>query len=346
MPARSWGAVLRRTASEFMDDELADKAAALTYYGVLSIFPTLLMLVSVLGTVGENATRQVLDEVKGLTPGPARDILTSSLEDLRLSGGSSGLVAVISLLGALWAASGYVAAFIRASNAVYDLPEGRPIWKITPLRVGLTLALLVLLACSLLIVVFTGSLARWAGDVIGLGDEALTVWTYAKWPVLALLVVLMLALLFWASPNAKVQGFRWLSPGSVVALVLWLLFSAGFAFYLANFASYNKTYGAMAGVAIFLLWMWLSNLAILLGLEFDAELARQRAMEGGLPADEEPYVAPRDTRKWPPGLRRRRRGVGPAGRAGEGADEAEAQETAAARKAGIERPDGVGRSDR
>ncbi|CAL9340630.1 hypothetical protein SUDANB38_00261 [Streptomyces sp. enrichment culture] len=214
-------------------------------------------------------------------------------------------MAAVGLLAALWSASGYVAAFIRTANAVYDLPEGRPVWKLTPLRVGLTVVLMVLLAASSVIVVFTGPLARRAGEVIGAGDAAVTVWGIAKWPVLVVLVMLMLALLYWRAPNVRGLGFRWLSPGSVAAVLLWLLASGGFALYVANFGSYNKTYGALAGVVVFLVWLWLSNLAVLLGLELNAELARQRAIRAGLPPTEEPYVEPRDTRKWPAVLRGR-----------------------------------------
>ncbi|MFV0131370.1 YihY/virulence factor BrkB family protein [Streptomyces sp. HMX112] len=299
LPAGSWAAVLRRTVREFMDDELPDRAAALTYYGVLSIFPALLVMVSVLGVVGESATRAVLDNLQRLTPGPVRDILGDAVRQLQDSSGTSGLIAVVSLVAAVWSASGYVGAFIRTANAVYDLPEGRPVWKLTPLRVGLTLVLMLLLAMSAVIVVFTGPLARRAGQAIGLGDAAVTAWSIAKWPVLVVLVVVMIGLLFWRAPNVHGQSLRWLTPGSLLAVLLWLLASGGFALYVANFGSYNKTYGTLAGVITFLIWLWLSNLAILLGLELDAELARQRAISGGMPETQEPYVQPRDTRTWP-----------------------------------------------
>ncbi|MEU9209677.1 YihY/virulence factor BrkB family protein [Streptomyces sp. NPDC048415] len=320
LTARSWRAVVRRTAKEFLDDELPDRAAALTYYGVLSMFPALLVLVSLLGVVGQGVTDKLLDNVKDLAPGPARDILHNAVVQLSGSGGTGGVLAIVGLLAAVWSASGYVAAFIRTSNAVYDLPEGRPVWKLTPLRLALTVALMLMLAASAMIVVFTGPLAHRAGTAIGLGDAAITVWSIAKWPVLLLLVVLMIALLYWAAPNVRGRGFRWVSPGSVVATLIWLAASAGFAVYAANFGSYNKTYGTLAGAVVFLVWLWLTNLAILLGLEFDAELARQRAITDGAPPSEEPYVEPRDTRKWPPRLRalraareRAKTGVAPTG---------------------------------
>jgi membrane protein len=181
---------------------------------------------------------------------------------------------------------------------VYDIAEGRPIWKLTPIRLAVTVVLMVLVCASALIVVFTGAVARQAGTALGIGDTALTVWSIAKWPVLALLVTIMIAILYWASPNARLHGFRWITPGSFLALLIWMAASAGFAVYVANFGSYNKTYGTLAGVIIFLVWLWITNLAILLGLEFDAEMARERAILGGLPAEEEPYVQPRDTRTW------------------------------------------------
>ncbi|MEV7796073.1 YihY/virulence factor BrkB family protein [Streptomyces sp. NPDC087512] len=305
LPKRSWSALLRRVLSEFKDDELTDRAAALTYYGILSLFPALLVLVSLLGIAGSSATQEVLDNIRKIAPGSARDVLTNAIEQLQAKAGLGSALAVVGLLGAVWSASGYVAAFIRSANAVYDVPEGRPVWKVLPLRVALTVVLLVLAVVSALIVVFTGSLARQAGTALGVGDTAMTVWTYAKWPVLVLLVTIMIAVLYWATPNARVRGFKWITPGSVIALLIWLAASAGFAVYVANFSSYNKTYGTLAGVIIFLVWLWVTNLAILLGLEFDAELARQRVIDGGHPPEDEPYVEPRDTRAWDDEDRRR-----------------------------------------
>jgi membrane protein len=301
----SWKSVLRRTFKEFKDDELSDRAAALTYYAVLSIFPALLVLVSILGILGKGTIDKLLSNVSKFAPGSVRDILTNAVTQLQGSTSTGSVLAVVGLLGALWSASNYVAAFIRSSNVVYDVPEGRPAWKVTPVRLGLTLLLMVMLAVSTVLVVFTGPLAKNASDALGLGSTALTVWTYAKWPFLLLLVALMIALLYWGAPNVKGRGLRWVTPGSALAVLVWLAASAGFAVYVANFGSYNKTYGTLAGVIIFLVWLWITNLAILLGLEFDAEMARQRAISGGHPRREEPYVAPRDTRKWPDeGVRR------------------------------------------
>jgi membrane protein len=205
---------------------------------------------------------------------------------------------VVGLLGALWSASGYIGAFIRASNEIYDIEEGRPIWKTLPLRVGLTVLLLVLIAISAIAVVATGGIAEELGSVLGVGDTAVTVWNIAKWPVLLLVVSFMFALLYWAAPNVKSPGFRWLSPGGLLAVIGWIIASAAFAFYVSNFGSYNKTYGALGGVIIFLVWLWISNVVILLGAQFNAELERGRAIEAGMePKDREPYVEPRDAPK-------------------------------------------------
>ncbi|MGA5900420.1 YihY/virulence factor BrkB family protein [Streptomyces venetus] len=305
LPRKSWGAVLKGSLREFKDDELTDRAAALTYYGVLAMFPALLVLVSILGLTGRSTTDKVLDNVRQLAPGSARDIITRAVEQLQGNAGVGSLMAVVGLVLAVWSASGYVGAFIRSANAVYDIPEGRPVWKLLPVRVGVTVVLMVLAVFSALIVVFTGALAQRAGSTLGIGDTALTVWSIAKWPVLVVLVTIMIAILYWATPNAKVKGFRWITPGSVLALLIWLVASAGFAVYVANFASYNKTYGTMAGVIVFLVWLWITNLAILLGLEFDAETVRQRAIAGGHPPEAEPYTQPRDTQAWDEQDRRR-----------------------------------------
>jgi membrane protein len=295
---RGWWAALKRTVREFREDNLTDWAAALTYYGVLAIFPALIVLVSILQLVGESATQPLLDELGKVAPGPAKDIFTSAIKDLQGDQGAAGVLFIVGLLGALWSASGYVSAFMRASNAIYDMEEGRPIWKTLPVRVGLTLVLLVLLAVTTLAVVLTGGLAEQVGNLVGLGDTAVTVWNIAKWPVLLLVVSFMFALLYWAAPNVKQPGFRWVSPGGILAVVGWLIASAAFAFYVASFGSYNKTYGALGGVIVFLVWLWISNIMILLGAEFNAELERGRAIEGGMrPEDKEPFAEPRDTRK-------------------------------------------------
>jgi membrane protein len=297
LPRQSWFPVLKRTVREFKEDHLTDWAAALTYYGVLAIFPAILALVSVLGLAGASATQSLIDNLGSVAPGAAKDIVTSAVENLQKSQGAAGLLFIVSIAVALWSASGYVAAFMRASNAIYEIGEGRPIWKTLPTRILTTVVLLVMLAAVAIGVSVTGPLAEQVGKLLGIGDTAVMVWDIAKWPVILVVVMTMFAILYWAAPNVKHPRFRWISPGSVVGVVLWILASAAFAFYVANFASYNKTYGALGGVIVFLVWLWISNIAILLGAEFNAEIERGRQIEAGHPEDEEPFLEPRDTRK-------------------------------------------------
>ena len=297
MKGKSWGGVLKRTFKEFKDDNLTDWAAALTYYGVLSIFPALIVLVSILGLIGSSATQPLIDNLGTVAPGPAKQIFTDAISNLQGSSGASGVFFVIGLAAAIWSASGYISAFMRASNAIYDIDEGRPVWKTLPVRVGLTVLLMVLTAISAVAVTLSGGLAKQVGNVVGLGDTAIQVWNIAKWPVLVLFVSFMFAVLYWAAPNVKQPGFKWLTPGSVLAVIGWIIGSLAFAFYVANFGSYNKTYGALGGAISLLVWLWITNIAVLLGAELNAELERGRAIESGHPEDEEPFLEPRDTRK-------------------------------------------------
>ena len=294
---RSWWQALKRTVKEFKEDNLTDWAAALTYYAILAVFPALLALVSILGLMGDSTTQSLLDNLGQVAPGPAQDIFTSAIENLQKNQGAAGIMLIVGLAVAIWSASGYVSAFMRASNAIYDVEEGRPIWKSLPTRVGTTLVLLLLLAMTAVGVVFTGALAEQAGKVIGVDKSIVDVWNIAKWPVLIGIVSLMFAILYFATPNVKHPKFRWVSPGGLVAVVLWIVASAAFAFYVANFSSYNETYGAIGGVIVFLTWLWITNIAVLFGAELNAELERGRQIEAGMDEDREPFLEPRDTRK-------------------------------------------------
>jgi membrane protein len=298
LPKPAWGGVIRRTVREFSDDHVTDLAAGLTYYGVLAIFPMLIVILSVLGLIGDSVTQPLLQNLATVAPGPARSILTSSITNVQSHQGTAGALFVVGLVLALWSASGYIAAFMRAANIIWDVPEGRPIYKTIPIRVGVTLITVVLLTLSAVAVVFTGSLAGKLGELIGVGSTAVQIWDIAKWPVLLLVVSGILAILYYAAPNVRQPGFRWLSPGSVLAVVLWLVASALFALYVANFSNYNRTYGALASVVVFLIWLWITNIAILLGAELNAELERARQIAAGRSADDdEPYLPLRDEPK-------------------------------------------------
>jgi membrane protein len=297
LSGKSWTDAFKRTGKAFKADKLGVWAAALTYFGVLSIFPALLVLVSVLGLLGESVTNSLLKNLEEVAPGPAQQIFTNAIKNLQGAQSASAVAFVIGIVSAIWAASGYVAGFMDASNAVYDVEEGRGLKKTLPVRVGLTVVLMVLAAVVAFAVTFTGGLAKQAGDLLGVGGTAVDIWALAKWPVLLVLVSLLLAVLYWGAPNVKVP-FRLISPGSLLAVLGWVLASLAFAFYVANFSSYNKTYGTLAGPIVFLLWLWITNIFVLLGLELNAELERSRALEAGEVAHEdEQFVEVRDTEK-------------------------------------------------
>ena len=293
LPKSAWRSALKRTISEFSADNLTDYAAALTYYGIVALFPALIALVSILGLVGQSATKPLLDNLGGFAPGPAHQILQNALDGLTQSRGGAGILLVVGLGGALWSASGYIGAFIRASNIIWDVEEGRPIWRTLPLRLVITVTMIVLLAISAIAVVVTGPLADRVGKLLGVGSTFVTVWDVAKWPVLVVVVSFMFSILYYASPNVRQPGFRWVTPGGVLAVISWIVVSVAFGIYVANFGSYNKTYGSLGAIIIFLVWLWLSNVAILLGAELNAELERGRQIEAGQPPDREPFLPPR-----------------------------------------------------
>ena len=294
---RSWIDALKRTGKAFKEDKLGVWSAALTYFGVLSIFPALLVVVSFLGLLGDSVTDSLLENLEDVAPGPAQEILSNAITNLQGAGSASGVAFVIGIVAAVWSSSGYVAGFMDASNAIYDVEEGRGLTKALPVRVGLTVVLMVLAAVIAFSVALSGGLAKEVGDVVGLGDSAVDVWNLAKWPVLLVLVSLLLAILYWGAPNVKMP-FRLISPGSLLAVAGWVIASVLFAFYVANFGSYNKTYGALAGPIIFLLWLWITNICVLLGAELNAELERSRALEAGeVSGEHEQFVEMRNTEK-------------------------------------------------
>ena len=292
-------ATLKRTFKEFQDDNLMDWAAALTYYSVLALFPGLIVLVAILGLAGQHpeTTNALLEIVRDVGPSSAVDTYRGPIESVVKSNGGAGALLTVGLLGALWSASAYVGAFIRALNAIYEVEEGRPFWKRRPLQIAITLAMVLLLALVAISIVITGPLARSVGDVIGLESTAVTAWNIAKWPVIIVVVMGMFAALYYVAPNVRQPKLRWVTPGGVIAVLAWLAGSAGFAFYVANFGSYDKTYGSLGGVVVFLVWLWLSNLALLFGAEFDAELERARELAAGLPAEESIQLPPRTPAK-------------------------------------------------
>src|SRR3954452_6859732 len=303
VPAGGWWNTAKRAFAEFRADDMQSWAAALTYYAVLSLFPALLVLVALIGIVGEypKTSDSILNIVGSIGPKSAVNTLRGTIEGVVKSNGGAGALLGFGLVTAIWSASGYIGAFFKASNAIYEVPEGRPFYKLRPIQLGLTAFFLVISAFGAVVFVASGGLAESIGNTIGLGSTAVTVWKIAKWPVLALAVMILIAVLYWAAPNARQPSFKWLTPGGAIGLVTLVVASAAFGFYVANFGSYNKTYGSLAFVPLFLTWMWIANLALLFGAEFDAEMERQRRIEGGMrPPDAEPFLPlreePKDTK--------------------------------------------------
>jgi membrane protein len=300
---RSWLGTLKRTGKEFSRDNGTDWAAALTYYAVLSLFPAIIALISILGLVVDPATitRVITDVVSSLGPQSATDTFKGPIEQISSNRSGALLGLIFGIAVALWTASGYVGAFMRASNVIYGREEGRPFYILRPLQLVVTLVLVLMAALVVLSLIVTGPVASAIGGAVGLGDAAVTAWNIAKWPVMLVVVMVMLAILYWPSPNAKQAGFRWVSPGSILAVAVWIVASGAFAFYVANFGSYNKTYGALGGVICFLVWMWITNVAVVLGAELNAETERTREMLAGEPgADAELKLDERDEPKPEP----------------------------------------------
>ncbi len=288
--------ITRKVAREFSRDQCTDLAAALTYYAVLSLFPALLAVVSLLGVFGQGqrTVDAVLQMVDDVGPSSAVDTLRDPVQQL-VSAPSAGFALVLGLAGALWSASGYVGAFGRAMNRMYEIDEGRPIWKLRPQMLLVTAVALLMAGAIAVMLAISGPVAKAVGDAIGAGDAALTVWNIARWPLVLIFAILVVAILYYSTPNVKQPKFRWISIGATVAIVVWILASVLFGLYVANFSSYNKTYGALAGVVVFLLWLWITNLALLFGAEIDAELMRGRQLQAGLPAERSLQSPPRDT---------------------------------------------------
>jgi membrane protein len=291
---------LKRTFTEFSEDNMSDWAAALTYYGLLSLFPALIALVSIVGLFGDPAstTKTITEIVTKLGPSSAADTFAGPVKSITSHKSAAGILFFVGLGTAVWSASGYVGAFMRAANIIYETPEGRPFWKLRPLQIVVTLFMILLLAAVALGIVLTGPVVSAVAGPLGVGSTAQTVWNFAKWPVMLLAVIVMIAVLYHASPNVQLPGFKWVTPGAIFALVIWLVASALFAFYVANFGSYDKTYGTLGGLVVLLMWLWITNCALLLGMEMNSERERDRELEAGVArAEREIQLEPRDEPK-------------------------------------------------
>ena len=299
-PKSSLGATLKRTLTEFQEDNLSDWAAALTYYGLLSLFPALIAMVSLIGIFGDpqTTTTKLTEIITEIGPSSGAETFEGPIKSIVENRSAAGFAFVLGLAAALWSASGYVGAFTRASNIIYETPEGRPFWKLRPLQIGVTLAMIIMMALLAVGLVLTGPVVEAVANPIGLSSTAVDVWNVAKWPVMAAIFILMVDVLYYTTPNVKLRGFKWVTPGAILSIVVWAIASALFAFYVSNFSSYDKTYGTLAGLVVLLLWFWITNLAILFGHQLNAERERSVEIEEGRPrAEKEIQLEPRDEPK-------------------------------------------------
>jgi membrane protein len=293
----SWWETLKRTVSEFLENKLADWAAALTYYGLLSLFPALIALVSLIGLFADprQATGTITEIIAEIGPESAVETFTGPIRSITSNQQASGILFVLGLLGAMWSASGYVGAFIHASNVIYETRETRSFWKLQPLRLLITLAGAIVITLVAAAIVLTGPIVDAVAEALGIGETAKTIWDTVKWPVVLGLLVVLIGMLYYASPNVKLRGLRWVTPGSIVAVAVWALASGAFAIYVSRFGSFDKTYGTLGGVIVLLIWMWIGNLAILFGHQLNAERERSLEIEEGRPrAETQIQLPPRD----------------------------------------------------
>lgn len=293
---RSFRFLLVKTFREFLGDKCTDLAAGLTYFALFAVAPSILVLVSLLGLFGDadRIVERVMDALTQIAPDVDVRTVSTIVDNLTRQQGA-GIALVGGVVVALWSASGYVNAFGRAMNRIHEVDEGRPIWKLRPIMLLITLLILLLAVAICAALVLTGPVARMVGAVVGLSDQAVMVWDVVKWPVVLLLVMLIVGILYWGTPNVRQAKFRWLSAGAGLAIVLWVLATVGFGFYVSRFGSYDATYGALAGIIVFALWLWITNNALLLGAELDVELERVRQLRAGIPAEENVRLALRDT---------------------------------------------------
>ncbi len=288
--------LIKRTFKEFQDDNMSDWAAALTYYGLLSLFPALIALVSIVGLVAdpEELTKTLTEIVTEIGPETGANTFAGPIQSITGNTTSSLVLLILGTAVALNAASGYVGAYIRAANVAWEMPEGRSFFKLRPLQLAITLLMVLMLIFVLLGLALTGPIVEAIGEPLGISGTVLDIWEIAKWPIVFALSVAMFATLNYLAPNVRMPRIRVVTPGSIFTVAIWIIASALFALFVANFGSYDKTYGTLGGVVTLLVWLWITNMSLLFGLELNAELERSRQIGEGVPhAEEEIQLEPR-----------------------------------------------------
>jgi membrane protein len=280
LPPAAWGRIAKRTFDQFRADGVTNLSAALTFRSVLSVFPALLALVALLGVLGQypKTFNAILQIVGGFAPRSTVQTVSGPVREVIADKGGAGAVLGVGFAGAVWAASGYIGAFSWAANVIWEAPRGRSWYRQWPFNYAVTVVVLAVGTLIFVALAATGPVARSIGRQLGIGSTAIDIWNYAKWPALVVVVVTVIDWLYYIAPNVRPPSWRWLTPGALLAVTAWFATSLGFGYYVANFGSYNKTYGTLGAIVVFLLWLWLTNIALLLGIELNSEIERERQL--------------------------------------------------------------------
>ncbi|WP_417510111.1 YihY/virulence factor BrkB family protein [Microbacterium sp.] len=292
---RLWTFAIRRIFRAFAADGCADVGASLAFYAILALLPASMVGFSILSVLGrDEETAQIsLDVVRAVAPEEAADGVADflrELADLRMS----GLLLASGVLLSIWAVARYVGVFARGMNRIHRVEEGRRIWALKLSQLAIAVVIIVCAVIAALFLAGSDRVAQAVGEVFGLGEVALFIWRIVRWPLLVLLVVFVVALLYYFAPNIRPSRFRWMSLGAAVAILVLAIASMAFGFYIANLSDYDRVYGPLAGVIIFALWMWIANMSLLVGVEFDRELERVRELRDGVPAERQVQLPLRD----------------------------------------------------
>ena len=282
--ATAWR-VIKRTVIAFYDNQMTHHAAALTYYGLMSLFPALLVAVSLLGLLGQypETYDAIIGAIREVSPDATIDTFDSALRTALEHKGSAAVAFVVGLLVALYGTTGVLEAARRALNVAFEVENGRSFLQRKATDIVSSVVLMVLVLITLVLVFVGGGFAEAVFDLIGLGSTAEEVWAVARWPAAVATAMLVFSWVYYVTPDVEQRSFRWVTPGAAVGVAIWMLASAAFAFYLANLNDLNATYGSFGAALVLIFWLWLSNVAMLFGAQLNAEIERQQQLAEGVP---------------------------------------------------------------
>ncbi len=284
---RRTGRILKRAALKFYDDQMTQHAGALTYYSLMSLFPALLLGLSLLGLLGEypRTYNAIIDYLEPIVPSPALSAIDESLRQALERKGTAATALFVSIGIALYGTTGALESARRALNVVFEVEHGRRFFHRKAIDIGSTFFLMGLILLTLMFMFVGGGTARRAFDLLGLGAEAYEVWNLARWPAAIAVAILIFALIYYVTPDVRHRSFRWVTPGAMVGVAVWIVVSAAFGRYVSDFANVSAVYGAFAGAIVLVVWLWLSGVALLFGAELDAEIEREKELDEGVPPE-------------------------------------------------------------